>query len=69
MNRVIQAILYVAFAAFIGYLSVAPAYQYAAPELAVIKLSLSHAADRVEDAFQVVVRLDDNRAGVGIDGS
>ena len=53
MNRVIQAILYVAFAAFIGYLSVAPAYQYAAPELAVIKLSLSHAADRVEECVKL----------------
>ncbi len=53
MNRFIQAILHVAFAAFIGYLSVAPAYQYAAPELAVIKLSLSHAADRVEECVKL----------------
>ena len=53
MNRVVQAMLYTAFAAFIGYLSVAPAYQYADPELAVIKLSLSHAADRVEECVKL----------------
>lgn len=53
MTRVVQALLYAAFAAFVGYLSIAPAYQYADPELAVIKLSLSHAADRVEECVKL----------------
>lgn len=53
MNKVVQAVLYVAFAVFVGYLSVAPPYQYADPELAVIKLSLSHAADRVEECVKL----------------
>ena len=48
MNRVVQALLYAAFAAVIGYFSIAPGYRYADPGLATIKLSLSHAADRVE---------------------
>jgi hypothetical protein len=45
--------LYGAFAVFVGYLSIAPAYQYADPGLAVIKLSLSHAADRVEACIKL----------------
>ena len=53
MNRIVQALLYAAFAAFVGYLSIAPAYQYADPGLAVIKLSLSHAADRVEECIKL----------------
>lgn len=53
MNRVVQALLYAIFAACIGYLSVAPSYEYADPELAVIKLSLSHAADRVEECAEL----------------
>jgi hypothetical protein len=53
MNRVVQVLLYGAFAAFVGYLSVAPAYQYADPGLAVIKLSLSHASDRVEQCVKL----------------
>ena len=53
MNRVVQVLLYGAFAIVIGYLSIAPAYQYADPEVAVIKLSLSHAADRVEECVKL----------------
>ena len=53
MNKVLQVLLYAAFAAVTGYLSIAPAYQYADPELAVIKLSLSHAADRVEECIKL----------------
>ena len=53
MNRVVQTGLYVAFAAIVGYLSIAPTYQYADPELAVIKLSLSHAADRVDECVEL----------------
>lgn len=53
MNKVLQLLLYAAFAAVTGYLSIAPAYQYADPGLAVIKLSLSHAADRVEECVKL----------------
>ena len=53
MRRVVQALLYAAFASVIGYLSVAPAYHYADPELAVIKLSLSHAADRIQECARL----------------
>ena len=53
MNKILQVFLYAAFAAVTGYLSIAPAYQYADPELAVIKLSLSHAADRVEECVRL----------------
>ena len=65
MNRVVQAFLYAAFAAFIGYLSVAPAYQYADPELAVIKLSLNHAADRVEQCTKLTAQQINERAMKG----
>ncbi len=53
MNRLAQAVLYAVFAVFVGYLSIAPAYQYADPELAVIKLSLSHAAERVDECVKL----------------
>lgn len=53
MNKVVQALLYVAFAVLTGYLSIAPGYRYADPELAVIKLSLSHAAERVEECIKL----------------
>jgi hypothetical protein len=36
---------YVAFAAFVGYFSAAPAYRHLAPGQAVVKLSLSHAGE------------------------
>lgn len=62
MNRVVQTVLYVAFAAFVGYLSVAPAYQYGDPDLAVIKLSLSHAADRVKECIRLTPQEINERA-------
>ena len=65
MNKVVQALLYVVFAVFIGYLSIAPAYRYADPELAVIKLSLSHAADRVEDCVKLTPQEINERALAG----
>lgn len=43
----VQFAAFAAFAAFIGYFSSSPAFQYARAESAVVKLSLSHAADRV----------------------
>ena len=68
MSRLVQVLLYAAFAVFIGYLSVAPRYRYADPGLASIKLSLSgstarrppagsrgrgHAANRIEDCVRL----------------
>jgi hypothetical protein len=44
----VQALLYAGFAAFVGGLSASPTYQYASEEVAAVKVSLSHAADRVK---------------------
>jgi hypothetical protein len=65
MDKVAQALLYAIFAAIIGYLYVAPAYQYADPGLAVIKLSLSHAADRVEECVKLTPQQINERARKG----
>lgn len=65
MNKVVQALLYGAFAACIGYLSAAPTYQYADPELAVIKVSLNHAADRVEECTKLTPQQINERAMKG----
>ena len=43
-----QAVSYFAFAAAIAYFATLPAYQYANPESAAVKLSVSHAANLVE---------------------
>lgn len=65
MNRAVQAFLYVVFAAFVGYLSVAPTYRYADPDLAVIKLSLNHAAERVEACVKLTPQQINERAMKG----
>ena len=65
MNRVVQILLYGTFAVFIGYLSIAPTYRYADPELAVIKLSLNHAADRVEECIKLTPQQINERAMKG----
>lgn len=44
----LQALFYAAFIAVIGYFSVSPPYRHVDPELAIIKLTFSHAADRRE---------------------
>lgn len=41
-----QALAYAGFAVFIGYFSSAPSYQHFDPDLALIKLSFSHAGAR-----------------------
>lgn len=41
-----QAVLYAAFAAFIGYFASHPRYQHLAPDRSVIKLSMSHFGER-----------------------
>ena len=49
----LQAITYAGFAGIVGYLSASPAYDYADPENATLKLSLSHAANRVEPCVRL----------------
>lgn len=44
----IQAVLYGAFALFVGYFSTAPTYDHLAPGEALVRLSFSHAAQRKE---------------------
>ena len=53
MNSLFQLLLYIVFAVFIGYFSIAPRYEYADPGVATIKLSLSHAADRVSECARL----------------
>jgi hypothetical protein len=43
-----QAIAYAAFMALLGYFAANPSYRYADPGKAEIKLSLSHATERIE---------------------
>ena len=49
----VQLVTYSAFAALVGYLSASPAYDYASAEHATIKLSLSHATERVEPCVRL----------------
>lgn len=65
MSKLVQALLYAAFAACVGYFSIAPAYRYADPGLATIKLSLSHAADRVEECVKLTPQEINERAVAG----
>ncbi len=65
MSRVVQVLLYAVFAVVIGYFSLSPGYRYASPELASIKLSLSHAADRVEECVKLTPQQINERAMAG----
>ncbi len=47
LNLIGQAIAYVSFGAMIGYFSAAPPYVHYDPDMAQIKISFSHAAQRV----------------------
>ena len=49
----LQALFYAAFAAVVGYLSFWPRYHYASADLATVKLSLSHATERVVPCVQL----------------
>ena len=49
----LQALLYAAFAVVIGGLSVRPTYHYTTPDLAVVKVSFSHAAERLIPCVQL----------------
>ena len=48
-----QVVAYAAFAAATGYLSASPAYHYADAGNATVKLSLSHAAERVKPCVRL----------------
>lgn len=47
LRYALQVLTYAAFAIAVGYLSFWPRYHYASPDNAVVKISLSHAAERV----------------------
>lgn len=47
LRLLLQAVLYAAFAVGIGWLSIMPPFHYASANMATIKLSLSHATERV----------------------
>jgi hypothetical protein len=47
LRYLLQVIAYSAFAIVVGYLSFWPRYQYASADIAAVKLSLSHATERV----------------------
>ncbi len=49
----LQVLAYTAFAVVTGFLSASPAYDYADAAQATIKLSLSHAADRVKPCVRL----------------
>ena len=57
MNSAAKAVVQLAIAALfwvgVAYFSVSPRYEYVADEIAIIKLSVSHAADRVTPCVQL----------------
>ena len=53
MRYFLQVMAYASFGVTVGYLSFWPQYQYASPETATVKLSLSHATERVEPCVQL----------------
>lgn len=65
MNRLLQGALYIAFGLFVGYLSVAPPYHYASPDRTSVKLSLSHAANRVQPCVKLSPQEINERATSG----
>ena len=50
---IVQVLAYLGFVAVVAYLSASPAYDYANAGMAAIKLSLSHAADRVKPCVRL----------------
>jgi len=65
MNRLVQFLLYSVFAVVVGYFSLSPGYRYGSPELASVRLSLSHAADRVEECVKLTPQQINDRALAG----
>jgi hypothetical protein len=49
----VQALAYLGFMAVVAYLSASPAYDYSSSGMTAIKLSLSHAADRVKPCVRL----------------
>ncbi len=49
----LQGLIYAAFVLAIGYLSFWPRYEYTSPDIAVVKISLSHATERVEPCVEL----------------
>lgn len=56
LRSLLQFLAFGVFAMIVGYLSASPAYTYRSPELAAVKLSLSHAADRVAPCVRLTPR-------------
>lgn len=50
---VLQSLAYLAFAGVVAWLSASPRYDYADPAMAQVKISLSHATERVEPCVQL----------------
>ena len=57
MRYLLQLVAYVAFAIVVGYLSFWPRYHYASEDVATVKLSLSHATDRVVPCVDLTPQL------------
>ncbi|MDX1508617.1 MAG: hypothetical protein R3358_10080 [Woeseiaceae bacterium] len=53
LRYAVQAACYAALAALMAWLSVSPVYEYAASDVAIIKVSFSHAAQRVTPCVQL----------------
>ena len=53
LRYALQILAYAGFAAVVGYFSFWPRYEYAEPEDAVVKLSLSHAASRARPCVRL----------------
>ncbi len=49
----LQIALYAGFAYVVGYLSFWPTYQYASPDMAIVKVSLSHATNRAAPCVEL----------------
>jgi hypothetical protein len=56
MRWSVQVLTYAGFAFVVGYLSFWPQYEYASPERAAVKLSLSHATERVVPCTKLTPR-------------
>jgi hypothetical protein len=60
MNKVLgvglRIVLFALFAVFIGYFSASPGYEYASADRATVKLSLSHATNRIQPCVTLTPR-------------
>ncbi len=65
MTKLLQVSLYAVFTIVVGYFSIAPSYRYAGEDTATVKLSLSHAADRVEACVKLTPQEINERAAAG----